>query len=424
MKTWKVKVRGKNKYCVVVPTKQIDEFGNPKVKRFFHSKKHEAVAKAMDFLHNDLGSSVTIKSLKKITLEKVYDETWDSWNIKVLQKEKNPKKKNTITRDTMNRYEDYANALFKIVPRETDIGLIDKKWVNDFIKKLHQTKSESQAYRIYSVFNMIMLKAEQLDYIEFSPTHAFKQDRPTYSSAGKKAIDPKEMKQIFLELFWGWKVSQVNVQEKRIWEKSPYIEMKKEMDKNNIQVLKRVNNIWREAENQTALILLLQALTGARWGEIAALTVADINLKKCSINISKSRSAKRGTVSLTKSGHLRSNEADMGTRVVYFAPSFAKEIKYYINKNNVSKDGYLFDCSYSTTQKTFLRACKRAGSLQKETKIFRRYVSTMMRSKFKASRDDVRLALGHSNDATQDIYVTHSNDNAVIYAHQLFKTLN
>ena len=113
----------------------------------------------------------------------------------------------------------------------------------------------------------------------------------------------------------------------------------------------------------------------------------------------------------------------MGTRVVYFAPSFAKEIKYYINKNNVSKDGYLFDCSYSTTQKTFLRACKRAGSLQKETKIFRRYVSTMMRSKFKASRDDVRLALGHSNDATQDIYVTHSNDNAVIYAHQLFKTL-
>ena len=120
-----------------------------------------------------------------------------------------------------------------------------------------------------------------------------------------------------------------------------YIEMKKEMDKNNIQVLKRVNNIWREAENQTALILLLQALTGARWGEIAALTVADINLKKCSINISKSRSAKRGTVSLTKSGHLRSNEADMGTRVVYFAPSFAKEIKTYISKNKVSKDGYL-----------------------------------------------------------------------------------
>ena len=39
MKTWKVKVRGENKYCVVVPTKQIDEFGKPKEKEEKKEKK-------------------------------------------------------------------------------------------------------------------------------------------------------------------------------------------------------------------------------------------------------------------------------------------------------------------------------------------------------------------------------------------------
>jgi integrase len=382
MKTWKVKVRGENKYCVVVPTKQIDEFGKPKEKRFFHSKKHEAVAKAMDFLHNDLGSSVTIKSLKKITLEKVYDETWDSWNIKVLQKEKNPKKKNTITRDTMNRYEDYANALFKIVPRDTDIGLIDKKWVNDFIKKLHQTKSESQAYRIYSVFNMIMLKAEQLDYIEFSPTHAFKQDRPTYSSAGKKAIQPDEMKRILKEIYWS----------------------------------------YNKYNSQSAFLLLIQAYTGARWGEIASLTVADIDFKNNKIFINKSKSSKTGKISLTKSGHLKQDEADMGERIVPIAPKFTNLINNYIENSTVEGDS-LFNCSYTVSQDTFIAACKRAGSLQKETKIFRRFVSTQMR-KLGASREEVKLRLGHSDDATQDIYVTHTDKNALNHAEKLFKTLN
>jgi len=383
MKTWKVKVRGENKYCVVVPTKEIDENGKPKERRFFHSKKHEAVAKAMDFLHNDLGNSVTIKSLKKISLEKVYDETWDSWNIKVLQKEKNPKKKKTITRDTMSRYEDYANALFKIVPKETDIGLIDKKWVNDFIKKLHQTKSESQAYRIYSVFNMIMLKAEQLDYIEFSPTHAFKEDRPTYSSPGKKSIKPDEMKRILKQIYWS----------------------------------------YNKYSSQSAFLLLIQAYTGARWGEIAALTVTDIDFKNNKIFINKSKSSKTGKISLTKSGHLKNDEADMGERIVPIAPKFADMIDNYINGENMKKDSFLFDCSYTVSQDTFIAACKRAGSTQRETKIFRRFVSTQMR-KIGASPDEVKLRLGHSDIATQDIYVTHTDKNANNHAEKLYKTLN
>ena len=167
---------------------------------------------------------------------------------------------------------------------------------------------------------------------------------------------------------------------------------------------------------------MIQAHTGARWGEIAALTVGDVDFKKNRISINKSRSAKTGKVGLTKSGHLRSDEADLGERVVPIFPQFTDMIADYIDHSNLKNEN-LFDCTYKVTQDTFIAACKRAGSTQKETKIFRRFVSTNLR-KQGATRDDVRLALGHSNDATQDIYVTHSYQNADNHAAKLFKALN
>ena len=41
-----------------------------------------------------------------------------------------------------------------------------------------------------------------------------------------------------------------------------------------------------------------------------------------------------------------------------------------------------------------------------------------------ASPDEVKLRLGHSDIATQDIYVTHTDKNASIHAQKLYKTLN
>jgi integrase len=125
---------------------------------------------------------------------------------------------------------------------------------------------------------------------------------------------------------------------------------------------------------------------------------------------------------LTKSGHLKQDEADMGERIVPIAPKFTNLINNYIENSTVEGDS-LFNCSYTVSQDTFIAACKRAGSLQKETKIFRRFVSTQMR-KLGASREEVKLRLGHSDDATQDIYVTHTDKNALNHAEKLFKTLN
>lgn len=88
----------------------------------------------------------------------------------------------------MIRYEDSAKALFKIVPRDTNLLTINKLWVKQFIAKLDSTQSDSQAMRIYAVFHKIMVEAERLDFIDTSPTHAFKELRPSYSSDGKNLL--------------------------------------------------------------------------------------------------------------------------------------------------------------------------------------------------------------------------------------------
>ena len=382
MKVLKVKHDGQKKFCAIVETGECYDNGRVKQKRFFHTLRNEAVAKAMDYLNKKDNEPKQVVTAKSYSLEKVYDDLWEDWRVKVALKEKNPKKKKTLSEDTMTRYEESAKALWKVRDRNTNIHTIDKRWVDKFIKELNINQSESQAYRIYAVFEKIMVKAEQLDIIDISPTHAFSKDRPTYNAHGKKAIDKEEMKRILKQIKWSY-------------------------DKYN---------------SQTAFLLLIQAHTGARWGEIAALTVGDIDFKRNRISINKSRSAKTGKVGLTKSGHLRSDEADMGERVVPIYPQFTDLIADYIDNTELSGES-LFDCSYKVTQDTFIAACKRAGSTQKETKIFRRFVSTNLR-KNGASRDDVRLALGHSNDATQDVYVTHTYENADNHAEKLFKTLN
>tara|TARA_R100001440_G_scaffold67169_1_gene88399 strand:+ start:212 stop:1510 length:1299 start_codon:yes stop_codon:yes gene_type:complete len=428
MNTFKTKLHGKPVFCTQVITGETYSDGRKKKKSFYAPRRADSVAKATEFFQgNNLivekYKAQTLPVKKKVPLFIMYDQLIDTWDNRVIIKRKNPKNNKGITEDTKDRYLEYAKAFFKIVDPQTNIHSIDKKWVDQFIKKLNKTQTESAAYRIYSFFNMLMLQAEKVDVIEYSPTHSFREDRPTYSCAGKEAINPIEMRQIYLELKYGYIISQKDRQEKRVWQSEDNKKLKAELQKNNIQLLKVNQNIWREPENQTALVLMFQAVTGARWGEIAALTRADIDFNKNTITISKSRSAKSGKVSLTKSGHLRAKGKDMGTRIVPFPEEFAEFIKFYLDKNGVNEDGFLFDCTYSTTQKTFLRACKRAGSTQKETKIFRRFVSTQLR-KGGATRDEVRYRLGHSNDGTQDIYTTYEDPNAQNHSTALHRLLN
>ena len=387
MKTMKVNVRGETKFCVVVETGEYDQYNKPKIKRFFHSKKNEAVAKAMEFIGNKdklpqtSNNTITHEVQKVIPLGNAYDELWSTWRIQVNKKEKNPKDKKGISQDTMIRYEDSAKALFKIVPRDTNLLTINKLWVKQFIAKLDSTQSDSQAMRIYAVFHKIMVEAERLDFIDTSPTHAFKELRPSYSSDGKKSVDLNEYKRIYKQIMWS----------------------------------------YMKYKSQSSLILLIQANTGARWGEVAALTHADIDFKRNQIHINKAKS-KLGNISLTKAGHLRSDQADKGERIVPIAEDFAEVIKDYIFSQKLKKAEYLFDVSYNNSRLALRSACKRAGSTQSETKIFRRFVSSQYH-RIGASRDEVRLRLGHNHDATQDIYVTYADQNAVNHANQLHKLI-
>ena len=97
MKTMKVNVRGETKFCVVVETGEYDQHNKPKIKRFFHSKKNEAVAKAMEFIGNKdklpqtSNNTITHEVQKVIPLGNAYDELWSTWRIQVNKKEKNYK---------------------------------------------------------------------------------------------------------------------------------------------------------------------------------------------------------------------------------------------------------------------------------------------------------------------------------------------
>ena len=383
MKVHKVIHGGKKVFCAIVETGEFYPSGRAKQVRFFNPLRNEAVAKAMDYLADKGKLPNKVINLDVYPLFKVFESLQEDWSVKVKLKNKNPKKRNTLSQDTVDRYEESVKALWKIRDKNTNIHTINKRWVDKFIKELKTHHTESHAFRVYSVFEKIMMKAEQLDIVDLSPTHAFVKDRPTYSSPGKKAIDPKEMKRILKQIQWS----------------------------------------YEKYQSQSAFLLLIQAYTGARWGEVAALTHGDIDFKNNKILINKSRSAKSNTISLTKSGHLKHDEADMGERIVPIAPKFADMIDDYIVGANIKKDGFLFDCTYTVSQDTFIAACKRAGSTQRETKVFRRFVSTQMR-KIGASKDEVKLRLGHSDIATQNIYVTHTDKNASIHAQKLYKTLN
>jgi len=386
MKVYKMMHKGTLKYCAFIDTGEKYSSGRPKEKRFFALKRFDAVAKAEAFQLR-LKTHLPAKDEKPSTGETlgfVYSKLQKHWDAKVKLRERNPKKKKTITDDTRNRYEEYANALFKVVDKNIQVSKISKLFVADLIDQLNDLKTESQAYRTYSVFNMIMLHAEKLDYINISPTHAFKEDRPTYDSDGERTIDDKEMKALYKQILWS----------------------------------------YMKYKSQSALILLIEANTGARWGEVAALHHADFDFKNNIITIKKSKSCKTGKIGLTKSANLRSDKNDKGERYLPIDPRFAEIIKDYIANCQV-KDGYLFDCSYTVTQDTLIAAGKRAGSDARETKTFRRWISSKVENDLKGKQEkDVELLLGHKNSSTKNKYITYNFKNANKIAKLVHSSLN
>ena len=240
MKIYKIKHEGIMKYCAFVETGEKYASGRLKEKRFISIKRFDAVAKAEAYklkLKNHLPTK-TSQPTSQQTLGSVYVELQDEWDTKVQMRERNPKKKKTITDDTRNRYEDYASALFKVVSKDIPLSNINKKFVNDLIKTLNKHKTESAAYRIYS------------------PTQSFKEDRPTYDSEGERTVDDKEMKAIYKQIVWS----------------------------------------YMKYRSQSALILLIEANTGARWGEAAALHHTNFDFKNNIIHIKFSKSSKSGKI--------------------------------------------------------------------------------------------------------------------------------
>ena len=384
MNTFKTKLHGKPVFCTQVITGETYSDGRKKKKSFYAPRRADSVAKATEYQLNSKNHLPTKQIQSSETLGSTYLELLDEWEGKVNLREQNPKKKKTITEDTKNRYKEYASALFKVISKDISLSNINKKFVKDLIQNINRYKSESQAYRIYSVFNMIMLYAEKLDYIDVSPTHSFKDDRPTYDSEGERTINDKEMESLYKQILWS----------------------------------------YMQYKSQSALILLIEANTGARWGEVAALHHADIDFKNNFIHVKKSKSAKSGKIGLTKSANLRSDKKDKGERYLPIHPKFAELLKDYISNCQVA-DGYLFDCSYTVTQDTLIAASKRAGGNVRDTKTFRRWISSKVENDL-VGKDakDVELLLGHKNSKTKDKYITYNFKNADKIAKLVHSTLN
>ena len=165
MKVHKVIHDGQKKFCAIVETGEFYMNGRVKQKRFFHSLRNEAVAKAMDYLADKDGQPKKTINLDIYPIYKVYEDLLEDWEMKVSQKEKaykredKKKKKNTLSEDTKNRYEESVVALWKIVDKNTNIHTITKRWVDKFIKNLVMNYTDSHAYRVYSRFGSYNVKS-------------------------------------------------------------------------------------------------------------------------------------------------------------------------------------------------------------------------------------------------------------------------
>lgn len=104
-----------------------------------------------------------------------------------------------------------------------------------------------------------------------------------------------------------------------------------------------LHNKGLSLEAEAALVFIIECFTGVRWGEAAALTVADFDFDNNYIRINKTKSSKTGIISNTKSSQLRMSHGEDGERFVPFPKGLEPLFRDYVS----SKKHALFSVSYS-----------------------------------------------------------------------------
>ena len=313
------------------------------------------------------------------TLQDAADELIEDWHTAEQLRLENPNK--GLNPDTVSRNKQWIAAVFKFVNPSIKLSQIDKLYIRRLLNDIHKSGfSDSKKTRIWRFFGQILDSAVMSDYMDFNPCRAFKKHLPDYKAAKVKALDAGTMKKVF-------------------------------------KYLAELHNKGLSLEAEAALVFIIECFTGVRWGEAAALTVADFDFDNNYIRINKTKSSKTGIISNTKSSQLRMSHGEDGERFVPFPKGLEPLFRDYVS----SKKHALFSVSYSYCAEIQGRIKKEFDLEHFNTKSFRKFVSTNYR-KLGADVKDTQALLGHKDGDTQDDYITY--DVPTQFADDLLKTLN
>jgi len=313
------------------------------------------------------------------TLQDAADELIEDWHTAEQLRLENPNK--GLNPDTVSRNKQWIAAVFKFVNPSIKLSQIDKLYIRRLLNDIHKSGfSDSKKTRIWRFFGQILDSAVMSDYMDFNPCKAFRKHLPDYKAAKVKALDAGTMKKVF-------------------------------------KYLAELHNKGLSLEAEAALVFIIECFTGVRWGEAAALTVADFDFDNNYIRINKTKSSKTGIISNTKSSQLRMSHGEDGERFVPFPKGLEPLFRDYVS----SKKHALFSVSYSYCAEIQVRIKKEFDLEHFNTKSFRKFVSTNYR-KLGADVKDTQALLGHKDGDTQDDYITY--DVPTQFADDLLKTLN
>ena len=313
------------------------------------------------------------------TLQDAADELIEDWHTAEQLRLENPNK--GLNPDTVSRNKQWIAAVFKFVNPSIKLSQIDKLYIRRLLNDIHKSGfSDSKKTRIWRFFGQILDSAVMSDYMDFNPCKAFRKHLPDYKAAKVKALDAGTMKKVF-------------------------------------KYLAELHNKGLSLEAEAALVFIIECFTGVRWGEAAALTVADFDFDNNYIRINKTKSSKTGIISNTKSSQLRMSHGEDGERFVPFPKGLEPLFRDYVS----SKKHALFSVSYSYCAEIQGRIKKEFDLEHFNTKSFRKFVSTNYR-KLGADVKDTQALLGHKDGDTQDDYITY--DVPTQFADDLLKTLN
>ncbi|BAQ88485.1 Integrase (XerC) [uncultured Mediterranean phage uvMED] len=408
MQTHKTVVHGKIKYVAAVETGDFYPTGRPILKRFYHARRNEAVAKANEFLKNKGTKKDVPYGSNGYTINDAYLKLESDWDVRVADNEDDAD--TGFTEKSAIRLKDNARALFKILGnpgyktlskqelisamekgKALSMSQIDSSWYETFIKNLKKTESKSKAKNVRNIFRNILEKAEELDWI-ISPHHKYKKSKVLqihYKPKDVRSMTIKEALRLNQELEYAFSYGH---------------------NSNQHGNLNAINGEGKTS--QSAFLMMLQYPTGIRWGEAAALTTKDFDWVNLTLRINKSRDYRTRKVSKTKAGKLRQEDAMQGERIVPLPKQLKKYYDRYIKDRNI-KSGYLFDVSYERTLAVLQSKCEIAKIPEEivDTKMFRRFIVSQWQ-KQGVDPKTIALRIGHNDTLTQNGYGTFSDPKA------------